>query len=198
MGSPLSGLNAEIFLQRYEDANNKHLVDTKNIAFCTRYVGDILIIFDTTKIDSHTINAYINNYLHLTILRKHKKLEVDICRKTTTTDTTINFIYKHPIKQKTAAYRFHITRIQSLPLDPSKKQKEWRTRQSIARNNFPHSLLQKLNRQIRNKIDHTHNRNKDNKRVWATFTYHSPQIWKITNLFRSTKIGIEFKAMATV
>jgi hypothetical protein len=62
----------------------------------------------------------------------------------------------HPTEQKTAAYRFHITRMQSLPLDPSKKQKEWQTIQTIARNNFPQHLLQKLNRQIHNKTDHTH------------------------------------------
>jgi hypothetical protein len=88
--------------------------------------------------------------------------------------------------------------MQSVPLDPNKKQKEWQTIQSIARNNIPQRLLQKLNRQIRNKIDHTQNRNKDNKRAWATFTYHSPQIRKFTNLFRSTKIGITFKATATL
>jgi hypothetical protein len=85
-----------------------------------------LIIFDKTKTDVHTINAYINNihnnlklnptyeeqdsidYLDLTVLRKHKKLEVDIYRKITTTDTTTNLMSNHPIEQKTAAYRFHI------------------------------------------------------------------------------------------
>ena len=170
-----------------------------------------------TKIDAHNINAYINNihknlklnptneeqnsidYRDLTILRKHNKLEVDIYRKRTTTDTTINFMSNHPIEQKTAAYRFHITRMQSLPLDPNKKQKEWQTIQAIAKNNyFPQHLLQKLNRQIHNKTDHTRNRNKDNKRTWTTFTYHSPQIRKVTNLFRNTKLGIAFKATATL
>jgi hypothetical protein len=72
MGSPLSGIIAEIFLQHYEDTNIKHLLDTKNIAFYTRYVDDILIIFDTTKIDSHTINPYINNiHNNLTLLTKN-------------------------------------------------------------------------------------------------------------------------------
>ena len=100
-----------------------------------------MIIFVKTKIDAHTINAYINNihnrlklnptyeehdsidYLDLTILRKRNKLDVDIYRKPTTTDTTINFMSKHPIEQKTAAYRFHITSMQSVPLDPSKNKK---------------------------------------------------------------------------
>jgi HJR/Mrr/RecB family endonuclease len=169
MGSPLFGQIAEIFLQHYEVKNIKHLLDTKNIAFYTRYIDDILIIFDTTKIDSHTINAYINNihnnlklnptyeehdsidYLDLKILRKHKKLEVDIYMKQTSTDTTINFLSNHPIEQKTAAYRFHTTRMQSLPLDKKKQ-----TKQSIARNNsFPQHLLHKLNQQIHNKTDHT-------------------------------------------
>jgi hypothetical protein len=34
-----------------------------------------------------------------------------------------------------AAYRYHITRMHSLPLDPDKKQKEWKTIQTIAKNN---------------------------------------------------------------
>jgi len=44
----------------------------------------------------------------------------------------------------------------SIPLDPEKKQKEWKTTQTIARNNnSPQNILQKLNRQIQHKIDHT-------------------------------------------
>jgi hypothetical protein len=104
------------------------------------------------------------DYLDVTILWKHNKLEMDIYRKPTTMDTAIYFMSNHPIEEKTAAYRFHITHMQSLPVDQNKKQKEWQTIQSIARNNnFPQHLLQNLNRQIHNKTDHTRNRNKDNK-----------------------------------
>ena len=78
MGSPLSGLIAEIFLQHYEDTKIKHLLDTKNIAFYIWYVDDILIIFDTTKIDTHTINAYINNI--------NKNLKLNPTKFTTYTD----------------------------------------------------------------------------------------------------------------
>ena len=95
MGFPISSLIAEIFLQQYEDKNIKHLLDTKNIAYYARYVDDILIIFDTTKISPHTITRYINNihsniklnttyeqhssidFLDL-ITHQHKKLEIDI------------------------------------------------------------------------------------------------------------------------
>jgi hypothetical protein len=61
MGSPISGIIAEIFLQNFEDKNIQHLLDAKNLAFYTRYVDDILIIYDMTKVSLHTINTYVNN-----------------------------------------------------------------------------------------------------------------------------------------
>ena len=127
MGSPISSIIAAIFLQHFEDIYVEYLLDTKNLAFYARYVDDILIIYDMTRISSHTINTYINNihrnirfnptyeqhrsidFLDLAITRKHKQLGVDIYRKLTCTDTTINFLSNHPIEQKMAAFRFHIT-----------------------------------------------------------------------------------------
>ena len=93
MGSPISGIMAEIFLQHIED---KHLIDTKNIIYYIRYVDDILIIYDTRHINDNTIQNYINqihnniqlnpthesngqiNYLDLTIIRNNTKLQIDI------------------------------------------------------------------------------------------------------------------------
>ena len=90
----------------------------KRIVLYVRYVDDILVIYDTTKVNLHTINTYINKihnniklnrtyeehnpiaFLDLTITRRHTRLEVDIHRKPTTTDTTINFLYNHPIEKK--------------------------------------------------------------------------------------------------
>jgi hypothetical protein len=88
MGSPISSLTAEIFLQYHEDIHIKQLLDTKKIALYTRYVDDILIIYDTTEIQPNIINTHVNqihdnlkldptyethnsiNYLDLTITRK--------------------------------------------------------------------------------------------------------------------------------
>ena len=175
-------LIAEIFIQQYEDTNIKQLLDTKNLAFYVRFVDDILITFDTTKINLHTINTYISNrhnniklnltyeehgsidFLDLTISREHTRFKIDIYRKPTTTDTTINFFSNHLIEQKMAAYRCIITRMHSLPLDPGKKQKEWKTIQTIAKNNnFPQQLLQKINRQIQHKASHKKKKNPKRK-----------------------------------
>jgi len=84
-----------------------------------------------------------------------------------------------------------------LPLDPDKKRKGWKTIQHIAKNNnFPQRLLQKLYHQIQKKVNHVHNEKK--QKNWTTFTYHSPKIRRITNLFKNTNVGIAFKATATL
>jgi hypothetical protein len=104
----------------------------------TRYLDDILIIYDATRIHPHTINAHINqihdniklnptyenkyiNFLDLTITRKQTKLETDIHHKPTT--TKINFLSNDPIEHKMAAFKYHISRMYSLPLTPEKNKK---------------------------------------------------------------------------
>jgi len=209
MGIPISSLIAEIFLQYYEDIHIKQLLDTKNIALYTRHVDDILILYDITKIHLHIINTYTNqihnnlklnpthetrssiNFLDLKITRKQTNLEIDIYRKPATNDTIINFFSNHPIEHKMASFRFHISRMYALPLDPEKRQKEWEIIKTIARNNnFPQNLLQRLNRQIQNKIHHTQTEEKTKK---YGLHLHSPKISKITNLFKHTNIGITFR-----
>jgi hypothetical protein len=48
MGSPVSGIIAKIFLQQLEKTHIKHLMDSKHLIFYTRYVDDILILYDST------------------------------------------------------------------------------------------------------------------------------------------------------
>jgi len=73
VGSPISSLIDEIFLQHYVDANIKQLRDMKGTALYVRYVDDILVIYDTTKINLLAINTYINK-IHSNInLTRHKK-----------------------------------------------------------------------------------------------------------------------------
>jgi hypothetical protein len=55
MGSPVSGLVAEIFLHYYENVIVKHVMETNDITFHKRYMEDITIIFDNTKTMSDII-----------------------------------------------------------------------------------------------------------------------------------------------
>jgi len=60
MGSPVSGTMAEVFLQYLEETNIKHLIDTKALSFYTRYVDDIFLIYDSTRISPDSILKYID------------------------------------------------------------------------------------------------------------------------------------------
>jgi hypothetical protein len=133
MESPISGTMAEIFLQDLENAHTKHLLDSKNIVFYARYVDNIFIIYDSTPTDPDAIQ-HINlihsnqqlspthdtmrqiSFLGLTIIRKPSKLEINIFRKPTTTDTTINYFSIHPLEHKLVAYQYHIVSMLMFPL----------------------------------------------------------------------------------
>jgi len=106
MGSPISSIIAEIFLQHFEDMHIKLLVDTKNILQYTRYVDDVLIIYNAKRIHPDSINSHISqihnniklnlayennnciNFLDLFIIRKQTSLEIDTFSKPTSTDDT--------------------------------------------------------------------------------------------------------------
>jgi len=142
MGSPISSTIAEIFLQHMESTLMKQLFDKKNIAFYTRYVDDTLLIYNSQHITPETIHNYINrvhpnlhfnhtheknnsiNFLDLLIIRNQFYLEMDMCGEPTTTDITINFLSNHPTEHKSAAYRYHINRMLSLPLTEERRQTE--------------------------------------------------------------------------
>jgi len=116
------------------------------------------------------------------------------------TDTTINYISNHPIEQKLTAYRYHIERMLRLPLNRTRQLREWQTILHIATsNNFPTTLLQKLKEQIQHKITMPPpTKNTENNTKWATFTFSSPHIRKITNLFRHTNVKISYECSDTV
>jgi hypothetical protein len=122
MGSPISGTMAEIFLKQLEKTHIKQLIDSNNITFYTRYMDDILIVYDSTCTTPKNILQYIDtihssiqlklnqesndsiSFLDLLITRKPAYLEIDIFQKPTAADTTINFLSNHPLEHKLAAY----------------------------------------------------------------------------------------------
>jgi hypothetical protein len=104
------------------------------------------------------------NFLDLTITRKHNKLIVDIYRKPTCTDTTIDYYSNHPMEHKTAAYRHHIWRMYNLPLTNDRIHKEWKTIKTIAtRNNLPMKILHRLNQRIKHQKNQTQTKHEKRK-----------------------------------
>jgi hypothetical protein len=219
MGSPISGIVAEIFLQQLEKVHIKHLVDSNHITFYTRYVDDILIVYDSTLTTHESILQYINrihsniqlnptqevngivSFLDLSVTRKPTCLVMDIYRKPTTTDTTINYLSIYPLEHKLVAYRFLIRRMLNIPLNKEQQQKEWKNIQQIAcNNNFPSYIVSKLKQKMQQRAikPQPPPATTDTDTHWATFTYISPQIGKITNLFKHTNVKIAFECNNTV
>jgi len=100
------------------------------------------------------------------------------------------------------AYRFFISRMLSLPLDKEQQDKELQHILHIAHNNgIPLALLTQLRLRIQrnNSLPKSPTPTPSNKGTkWATFTCSSPQIRKITNIFKHTNITIAYKCSNTI
>ena len=167
MGSPVSNTVAEIFLQYLENTHLKNILESKQIILYTRYVDDILMIYNTKHTSPETIHQYINKihsnlqftpshennsvcFLDL-LIRQPDKIEIDIYLETTTTETTINYS-NHPNEHKMAAYRYLTNRMTSLLLTADREETEWQNILTIVKNNnFPTHLITRLKRHTQQK-----------------------------------------------
>jgi hypothetical protein len=206
MGSPISSIVAEIFLQHYKEKTAAHHLENKRILYCNRYVDDILIIYDSNKFTMDQIHTKLDslhhclifkpiveennaiNYLDLAITRQENSLGINIFHKPTTTDTTIHYTSSHPMEHKLAAFRYMINRLNNLPLTPETLHEEESIIRHIALSNgYPVKLIQKLQQNTAIKDDHIMQNNQPAQK-WVTFKYYSPLIRKITNIFKNTNI----------
>ena len=143
MGSPISNTVAEIFLQDLENTHWRQILDAQNITFYARYVDDILLMYNTKHTTPEIIHSHINkvhpnlqftptfehnnsvSFLDLLIIRHPTQIEIDIFRKPTTTDTTINYTSNHPTEHKMAADRYLIDKMLSLLLSCERRIAKW-------------------------------------------------------------------------
>lgn len=63
-------------------------------------------------------------FLDLLICKNTQGLDIDICRKPNSSDTTILFASNQPMEQKLTTYRYLMNRMYSLPLNTEDKHKE--------------------------------------------------------------------------
>jgi len=188
---PISSTLAEIYLQFFERIYLKHYLETKNIIYYNRYVDDLIIIYDYTKINADNIHDiinstdvhldfkltkgknYITNYLDLSIKRKHNAFQLNIYRKPTFVDITIHYMSNHPHRHKMAGFHFYINRMLHI-LNPKQAIKqEWDRIITMAQNNgFPIHLIHKLkNKTVTKENITTIPREQNNSIKWITFTY---------------------------
>jgi hypothetical protein len=92
-----------------------------------------------------------------------------------------------------------------MPVTEKSKQKEWKTIIAIAKNNnIPIEILMNLKTRTTNREKQSQNQTQKQQEItkqknkWATFTYHSPMIRRVTNLFKQTNIKVSFRATNTI
>jgi len=106
----------------------------------------------------------------------------------------------HPYEHKITAFIYYINRMLTLPITEKAEKEEWKTIVSTATNNgYPKQTIYKLRDKIKHKKQQEQKQNLTTEhKKWTTFTYFSPLIRKVTNLFKDTKLNIAFKTTNTI
>ena len=144
----------------------------------------------------------------LTINRSINKIEINIHRKPTNADITIQHTSNHPRDHKLAAFMYYINRMITLPITEKAKKHEWKNILTIAqKNGFPINIIHDIKKIKKKEIakqkkkqitmEEKQIKHKQNKK-WIIFTYHRPLVRKVNNLFKNTDIHIAFKANNTI
>jgi hypothetical protein len=82
------------------------------------------------------------------------------------------------------------------------KQQEWKTISAIARNNgFPTYIIHNLKKKLKAKKQQQQQKpptsTAQHSKKWVDFTYHSPLIRKVTNLFKQFNLRIALRTTNT-
>jgi hypothetical protein len=213
MGSPLSGILAELYLNHFE---NKYLLSNnnihhKNIIAYHRYVDDTFCVFNGSLRQLENMKKYMNsinnqirftletednnclNFLDLTLIKQKDCFKFNIYRKPTTTNITIHADSYHPWSQKMAAYNAFVHRLLNIPLDKEDFIKEIDTIKSIAiTNGYRSTIIDKLiDKHRRKKNLGTNIPRHDKKFISVEYTNLIPQI--IKNQLKKYNITVTFR-----
>jgi hypothetical protein len=91
----------------------------------------------------------------------------------------------------------YINRMTTLPITKQAKQQEWKIIIEIGQNNgFPLHIIHNLKKKLTVKKQKLPTTTQAKK--WATFSYHSPLLRKITNLFKHSNLNISLLATNTI
>jgi hypothetical protein len=133
-------------------------------------------------------------------------MELSVYTKPTNANITIQYTSNHPWDHKKAAFTHYINRALTLPITERTRTQEGQNICNIAQQNgFPKKVIQhikekeiaKLKERQKKKENEEQTEHTSNKK-WVTFTYHSPLIRKVNNLFKNTEISIAFRASNTI
>lgn len=172
MGAPTSPLIADIFMNDLEmNIFNSKSPLLNNVLLWKRYVDDIFCIWTGSERQLDTFLKFLNslhsqiqftieignnatlNFLDLTLSITNNKIEFNIYRKPTYTDTVIHNTSNHPISQKHSAFHSMIHRLVNVPMSDNNFFTELSIIKQIAVNNgYDPNLVNKILNKKLNKI----------------------------------------------
>lgn len=211
MGSPLSGLTANIFLNQLENKFLKH-PNTKGILHWSRYVDDVICFYDSHITSEDHLLEILNslhhsikftkeseidrklNFLDISITRKDNILSYSIYRKPTQTSHTIDHHSNHPITHKMAGLNTMVNRAIKIPMNKDDFKKEINTIKQIAKeNNHDPKIIDRL-------ITKHNNKNKEHKsnNKYAVLSFVNNNSYKIANILKQQGIKVAFKTHNTL
>ncbi|XP_052746613.1 uncharacterized protein LOC128199716 [Bicyclus anynana] len=212
MGSPLSPLMADIFMDDFE---NKNIVKNNHILYYYRYVDDIIICWTGTDRQLDVFVDKLNNlhpkikfkleieqnnslnFLDVTITRVNNRHHFGIYRKPTYTDITIPASSCHPWQHKLAAFHSYVHRLMSIPLTRDQYNKELNIiyRMAISNGYNPNIVNRIINKKqlvlIRKELYGIPLEKP--KKFKASLTYFGPVSERIAKTLRKHDINVAFR-----
>jgi coproporphyrinogen III oxidase-like Fe-S oxidoreductase len=154
-----------VYDEKYTDINKVHTAFNK--------------LAPTLKFTIETENDKAINFLDIAIKHKENRLEFNVQRKPTATDAIIHKDSCHPPEQKQVAIIHMVNRMNTYKLKDDDKQNEQQIIEQIAvSNGFDMSVVKHINKPRQKRSD------KNNKELWAKFTYFGKETRAITKLFK--------------
>jgi Reverse transcriptase (RNA-dependent DNA polymerase) len=219
MGSPLSPLMAEIFMNSFEIKILKDIDKERRIKKWIRYVDDILIVWEGEVNEFKKFTEQLNNiektikfqeeiggleinFLDINIKIEDNKLKFDIYRKGTYSDLIIPQESYHPVNYKMAALNSFCYRAINYLENEELKQKELKKIQQIAKNNnYNPKIINRIVKKIEeNKEIENNKKEKTNeeKKYKGAITYIGYQTKMLQKCFEKYEIQIGIKKTKNV
>ncbi|XP_061725625.1 uncharacterized protein LOC133531428 [Cydia pomonella] len=218
MGSPLSPLMADIFMDHFE---NQHIVGNNNILYYFRYVDDLIICWMGSMGQLDAFIAELNskhpkikfkkeleqdnslNFLDLTISRVNNRHHFQIYRKPTHTDSVIPASSTHPWQHKLAAFHCYVHRMLTVPLSDEHYRAELNNIYHLAvSNGYDKSVVDGIIRKKRNSIVnnmlYAARSSEPIKKYKASITYVGKLSDAIYKILKSNDIPVAFRTNNTL
>jgi hypothetical protein len=197
MGSPISPIVAELFMQNLED---KVIKTNRHIRFWRRYVDDACSIVNGRKVEEllHNLNSFHAsiqftlereidgklNFLDTTIYEKaDRSIGYCVHRKATHTNKYLNFSSFHPMAHKIGVIDTLLTRAFRLSDEAHLSEEIIHTIDILENNGYPEKLLLKRLKHVKDKVNAPSNLPKTNQsRIILPWT--GPVTSKITKFLK--------------